>query len=198
MIQGDSESGNTSTPPLPQSFAATVQGGGRIAPNSPTLSGRAAVVPFVLILILGLVFVLSIAIQFQRIMTQLDRSRSVWPRAQLVLADRYRNANDFVDDNRFLAHPISITDWRNQQIKFRETVQFDRQVESAIELEKMLMSFISDPKTAEEAKATLSTSNEDLEKLLESERIRNAAQTSFLGRWTMFLLRLKTPPVFLP
>ena len=156
MNQGDSESGNTSKPPLAQSFAAPVQGG-RISPNSPTLSGRAAMVPFVIILVLGLVFVLSIAIQFQRIMTQLDRSRSVWPRAQLALADRYRNANDFLDSNRFLANPISITDWRNQQIKFRETVQFDRQVESAIELEKMLQSFETDPKTAEEAKITLAT-----------------------------------------
>ena len=196
MNQGDSESGNTSKPPLAQSFAAPVQGG-RISPNSPTLSGRAAVVPFVIILVLGLVFVLSIAIQFQRIMTQLDRSRSVWPRAQLALADRYRNANDFLDANRFLANPISITDWRNQQIKFRETVQFERQVESAIELEKMLQSFETDPKTAEEAKITLATSNEDLDKLVASERIRNDVQTSFLGRWTMFLLRLKTPPVFL-
>ncbi len=197
MNQGDSESGNTLKPPLAQSFTASAQGG-RISPNSPTLSGRAAVVPFVIILVLGLVFVLSIAIQFQRIMTQLDRSRSVWPRAQLALADRYRNANDFLDANRFLANPISITDWRNQQIKFRETVQFDRQVESAIELEKMLQSFETDPKTAEEAKITLATSNEDLDKLVESERIRNDVQTSFLGRWTMFLLRLKTPPVFLP
>lgn len=197
MNQGDSETGNTSKPPLARSFVAPVQGG-RISPNSPTLSGRAAVLPFVIILVLGLVFVLSVAIQFQRIMTQLDRSRSVWPRAQLALADRYRNANDFLDANRFLANPISITDWRNQQIKFRETVQFDRQVESAIELEKMLLSFESDPKTAEEAKITLAISNEDLEKLVESERIRNDVQTSILGRWTMFLLRLKTPPVFLP
>lgn len=197
MNQGDSETGNTSKPPLARSFVDPVQGG-RISPNSPTLSGRAAVLPFVIILVLGLVFVLSVAIQFQRIVTQLDRSRSVWPRAQLALADRYRNANDFLDANRFLANPISITDWRNQQIKFRETVQFDRQVESAIELEKMLLSFESDPKTAEEAKITLAISNEDLEKLVESERIRNDVQTSFLGRWTMFLLRLKTPPVFLP
>jgi hypothetical protein len=197
MNQGDSDPGNTSAPPLGQRFASAIQGG-RISPNSPTLSGRAAVVPFVVILILGLLFVLSIAVQFQRIMTQLDRSRSVWPRAQLVLADRYRNANDFLVTNRFLANPISITDWRNQQIKFHENVQFDRQVESAIELEKMLRSFIADPKTASEAQVTLATSSEDLEKLVESERLRNAAQTSFLGRWTMFFLRLKTPPVFLP
>lgn len=100
-------------------------------PAGISLSGRVAFFPFIVVIVLGLIFVLSMAIQFQRIMQGLDRSRTLWPKAQSSLSDRFRNANDLLENNRFLDHPIDLDYWKQQQEQFRETVQFDRQVDSA-------------------------------------------------------------------
>lgn len=164
-----------------------------------SLSGRVAFFPFIVIIVLGLIFVLSMAIQFQRIMQGLDRSRTLWPKAQSSLSDRFRNANDLLENNRFLDRPIDLDYWKQQQEKFRETVQFDRQVDSALALESMLQNLLS--RTLEPDKssfAPLPAGDPNVEELLASERERSDAQSSFLGRWAMTLLRLKTPQVFLP
>lgn len=168
-------------------------------PVGPSLSGRVAFFPFIVIIVLGLIFVLSMALQFQRIMQSLDKSRTLWPKAQLTLANRYRNANDLLENNRFLDRPIDLNYWKEQQIKFRETVQFDRQVDAAIALESMLQNLLT--RSLEPDKSNflpLPAGNSSVEELLASEQDRNDAQTSFLGRWAMTLLRLKTPQVFLP
>lgn len=168
-------------------------------PAGPSLSGRVAFFPFIVIIILGLIFVLSMAFQFQRIMQSLDRSRTLWPKAQSTLANRYRNANDLLENNRFLDRPIDLNYWKEQQEKFRETVQFDRQVDSALALESMLQNLLT--RSLEPDKSNflpLPAGNSNVEELLASERVRNDAQTSFLGRWAMTLLRLKTPQVFIP
>lgn len=168
-------------------------------PAGPSLSGRVAFFPFIVVIVLGLMFVLSMAFQFQRIMQSLDKSRTLWPKAQSTLANRYRNANDLLENNRFLDRPIDLDYWKEQQEKFRETVQFDRQVDSALALESMLQNLLT--RTLEPDKSNfipLPAGDTNVEELLASERDRNDAQTSFLGRWAMTLLRLKTPQVFIP
>jgi hypothetical protein len=168
-------------------------------PAGLSLSGRVVFFPFIVVIVLGLIFVLSMAIQFQRIMQGLDRTRTLWPKAQSSLSDRFRNANDLLDNNRFLDHPIDLDTWKQQQEKFRETVQFDRQVDSALALESMLQNLLTRALEPDKSSfAPLPAGDPNVEELLASERERNDAQSSFLGRWAMTLLRLKTPQVFLP
>lgn len=160
----------------------------RVAPPGVTIRGKWFVAPFVVVLILLLAWTLSIAIQFQTIMTRLDRARADWPAASQDLAKRFA-----AFDADLKSYSVSITDadrnaWNEAYAAFQETSQYDRQSTHAAILERIRS------KTGDQSVPLESTPS--IEQLLAREQDRLQAQQSMVGRWAITALRLKLPGTF--
>lgn len=160
----------------------------QVAPPGWTIRGKRFVIPFVTVLCLLLAWTLGIAIQFQTIMTRLDRTRAEWPAASDELATRFA---DF--DAQLKSGSPEIADaernaWNTAYAAFRETSQYDRQFKHAVELEKI------------RSKANGQTSSlsaiPSFARFLASEQRRLEAEHSTIGRWTITTLRLKLPRTY--
>ncbi|MFN6401652.1 MAG: hypothetical protein ACK449_17305 [Planctomycetota bacterium] len=159
------------------------------------ISGRIAALSFSVILLLGLIAVLAIGLQFQRIMQNLNASRSAWGAASSELTSRFSTAEAYFKTVNYLDNSPSLTDWSYYYNQFSKSRQFDRQVESAQKLEGMLEAILSQKSILGSPITPLSPSDGMLD-LLENEKKRKESETSFLGSWTKTLLRLKTPQFF--
>lgn len=162
------------------------------------IPGRIAVVAFSILLVLGFLCVLAIGLQFQTIMNRLDASRSAWPEASKELTQRFGEADQFLASVDYLDHSSTLMDWRFYYDQFGESRQFDRQVASAVKLEEMLEALLSQRSLPPLAPIQPIEANSGLLNLLEKEQWRKNSEQGTLGRWTMTLLRLKTPPYFEP
>lgn len=160
------------------------------------ISGKVAVVAFSLILLLGLIAVLSIALQFQTIMQRLNASRSSWGPASTELSKRFDEAEHYLSSVDYLGNSPTLTDWSYYYSQFRESRQFDRQVASAQKLEEMLEGLLSQQSLPPTSPITPLKPGSKLLELLEKEKLRKQSELSFLGIWTKNLLRLKTPSFF--
>lgn len=160
------------------------------------ISGKVAVVAFSLILLLGLIAVLSIALQFQSIMQRLNASRSSWGPASTELSKRFDEAEHYLSSVDYMGNSPTLTDWSYYYNQFHESRQFDRQVASAQKLEEMLEALLSQQSLPPTSPITPLKPGFKLLELLEKEKLRKQSEMSFLGRWTKTLLRLKTPSYF--
>lgn len=160
----------------------------RAAPPGWTIRGKWFVVPFVIVLILLLAWTLAIAIQFQTIMSRLDRARADWPAASQDLAKR------FADFDAALTVPntgISESDrtaWNEAFAAFQQTTQYDRQNAPAAVLERI--------RNQNSDQRTPVANTPSISKLLACEQERLRAQQSVVGRWAITVLRLKLPGTF--
>jgi hypothetical protein len=161
-------------------------------PNQPTrgIPGRVFVYCFVTILLVigGLMF--GIGYRFQVVMTQLEKSRSLWPAASQELKGRYdRLANDesqrLSQDKRGL-----LTQLRS---RFDSTSQFDTQSVAAADIERRISEWTTEPNWHEE-----DFEQKSLSILCGSDVLRKRAQQDSLGWLTVNALRLKLPPIFEP
>jgi hypothetical protein len=160
----------------------------RVAPPGWTIRGKWFVAPFVIVLVLLLAWTLAIAIQFQSIMTRLDRARSDWPAASQDLAKRF----DAFNAQLLGANNPEISDadrkaWDQAYAAFQQTSQYDRQLAHAAELEHLRLRNSSVPELE---------STPAITKFLSTERERVLAQQSVVGRWAITALRLKLPGTF--
>ncbi|MBM3966549.1 MAG: hypothetical protein FJ308_16015 [Planctomycetes bacterium] len=180
-------------------------------PRGLSIRGRHFVGPFVVGLLILLAITLSIALQFQTIMRQLDESRTLWPAASVELSHRYAEFDRLV-------HSASSTtiegpskelskdraSWSAEYAAFRETTQYDRQCPHAINLERFIRSRESVSSQSLTAQTTSTQvdpipplpHSEAIDRFLQSEQRRVTAQTNTIGRWTIFSLRLKLPEAF--
>lgn len=180
-------------------------------PHGLSIRGRYFVGPFVIGLLILLVITLSIALQFQTIMRQLDESRTLWPAASAELSHRYAEFDRLVHsasstraEGRFKEPSNERASWSAEYAAFRETTQYDRQCPHAINLERFIRSgeSVSSQALTEPAKSTQADTllplphSEAMDRFLQSEQRRVTAQTSTIGRWTIFSLRLKLPEAF--
>jgi len=167
-------------------------------PHGLTIRGRYFVAPFVVGLLILLAMTLSIGLQFQTIMRQLDESRTLWPAASSELSRRYaqfdRSITQGSSETSSSGQPGEDQDkWSAEYAAFRETTQYDRQCPHAMNLERFLRSSASASQSASVAPFPHS---EAIDRFLQSEQRRIAAQSSTIGRWTIFCLRLKLPKAF--
>lgn len=160
------------------------------------ISGKVAVTIFSLILVLGLVAVLSIALQFQVLMQRLNASRSAWGGASTELSKRFGDAEQFLSSVDYLGNSPTLTDWKYYYSQFLESRQFDRQVNAAQKLEEMIEALISQRSLPPTAPIEPLDPGEKLASLIEKEKSRKQSEQSQLGSWTKTLLRLKTPTYF--
>lgn len=166
-------------------------------PHGLSIRGRYFVAPFVVVLLILLAITLSIALQFQTIMRRLDESRTLWPAASAELSQRFADFDKAVNSGSSgsdstvtpIGHP---SDWNAEYAAFRETTQYDRQCPHAIFLERFLRERSSELTPS----ASPFPHSEAIDRFLQSERRRIEAQTSIVGRWTIFSLRLKLPEAF--
>jgi len=173
-------------------------------PHGLSIRGRYFVGPFVVGLLILLAITLSIALQFQAIMRRLDESRALWPAASSELSRRYAEFDRSVASSPSgsgsesgsgvpIAPALDRGNWSAEYTAFRETTQYDRQCPHAIKLERFVRSTAS---ATEATSVSPFPHSEAIDRFLQSEKRRTAAQTSAIGRWTIFSLRLKLPEAF--
>jgi hypothetical protein len=160
----------------------------RVAPPGVTIRGKWFVAPFVFVLLLILAWTLSIAIQFQTIMTRLDRARTDWPAASQDLAKRFAEFDADVKSSRSSINGADLATWNQAYAAFQETSQYDRQSIHAANLERIRL------KAGDRSVPLESTPA--ITQLLARERDRLQAQQSMVGRWAITALRLKLPGTF--
>lgn len=160
----------------------------QVAPPGWSIRGKRFVIPFVTVLCLLLAWTLAIAIQFQTIMTRLDRTRADWPAASEELTARFA---DFDAQLKRGSPQISDADrnaWSTAYAAFKETSQYDRQFPHAANLERV--------HSKGEGRSNSLTDIPSIAKFLTSEQERIEAEHSMIGRWTITTLRLKLPGTF--
>ena len=160
----------------------------RVAPPGVTIRGKWFVAPFVIVLLLLLAWTLSIAIQFQTIMTRLDRARADWPAASQDLAKRFAAFDVDLKSSSVSISDLDRTAWDKSYAAFQETSQYDRQSIHAAILERIRS------KAGDQSVPLESTSS--INQLLAREQDRLRAQQSMVGRWAITALRLKLPGTF--
>ncbi|MFN6129182.1 MAG: hypothetical protein ACK494_09850 [Planctomycetota bacterium] len=158
-----------------------------VAPTGWTIRGKWFVAPFVIVLILLLAWTLAIAIQFQAIMTRLDRARSDWPSASQDLAKRFADFDVQVQGGNSAISEIDRRAWNEAFAAFQQTSQYDRQSAPAATLERLRLQG-SNPSESEITPA--------IAKLLSAEKERLAAQQSLVGRCAITALRLNLPGTY--
>jgi hypothetical protein len=160
----------------------------RVAPPGFTIRGKRFVAPFVIVLLLLLAWTLSIAIQFQTIMTRLDRARSDWPAASQDLAKRFAVFDADLKSSGVSINDADLAAWNEAYAAYQETSQYDRQSIHAAILERIRS------KTGDRSVPLESTPS--IKQLLAREQDRLQAQQSMVGRWAITALRLKLPGTF--
>lgn len=159
----------------------------RVAPPGWTIRGKWFVAPFVTVLILLLAWTLAIAIQFQAIMTRLDRARTDWPAASQDLAKRFADFDTQARAGNSAISEIDRRAWNEAYAAFQKTSQYDRQSAPAALLERLRLQG-ANPLESETTPA--------IAKLLGAEKERLGAQQSMVGRWAITALRLKLPGTY--
>ena len=147
---------------------------------------------------LGVLFILSIAFQFQRIMSSLDASRAAWPKASAVLADRYMSSNIYLSGTELLAEVNSLQSWRDQYKAFKVSSQFDRQVGPSINLENMISGLVNQRIATFDSPIRHLVAKGPILEIVEKEAYRKSLEESSLGKLTKVVLGLKTPSFFEP
>jgi hypothetical protein len=159
----------------------------RVAPPGWTIRGKWFVAPFVIVLSLLLAWTLAIAIQFQTIMTRLDRARTDWPAASQELAQRFADFDAQMQGANSAMSDADRSAWTKAYSAFKQTSQYDRQFAHAAEMERLRVR-VSKPLETEPTPA--------IARLLTAEKERRDAQQSMVGRWAITALRLKLPGTF--
>ena len=160
----------------------------RVAPPGVTIRGKRFVAPFVIVLLLLLAWTLSIAIQFQTIMTRLDRARADWPAASQDLFKRFAAFDADLKSSSVSINNADRTAWDESYAAFQETSQYDRQSIHAAIMERIRLKA--------SAQSVPHESTPSITQLLAREQDRLQAQQSMVGRWTITALRLKLPGTF--
>ncbi len=160
----------------------------QVAPPGWTIRGKRFVIPFVTVLCLLLAWTLGIAIQFQTIMTRLDRTRADWPAASEELATRFADFDAQLKSGSPEIGDADRSAWNTAYAAFQETSQYDRQFTHAAELEKI--------RSKADGNSIALPAIPSFAKFLASEQQRLEAERSMIGRWTITALRLKLPRTY--
>lgn len=157
-------------------------------PPGWTIRGKRFVIPFVTMLCLLLAWTLATAIQFQTIMTRLDRTRADWPAASEELAARFADFDAQLKSGVSAIGDADRNAWNTAYAAFKETSQYDRQFTHALELEKI--------RSKADGLSSSLNAIPSFANFLASEQQRLEAERSIIGRWTITTLRLKLPGTF--
>lgn len=156
-------------------------------PPPRTIPGKLFAIPFAIIVLFLLWLVFSMAVRFQTIMRQLERTRSTWPAASASLLQRYESllaVDSGVEDS--LRSQIQ-TDLQNA----KKVTQFDQQ-------SPLLSSIERSVHNNQQARQTVDRIGipESVLEVVRLDKERKSLQTDFVGQATVYGLRLKLPPVF--
>lgn len=153
--------------------------------------GKVFVIPFAVILLFLLWLVFSMAVRFQAIMGQLEKSRAAWPAVAQQLKSRYES----IEKGAVELPPEIWKPFAEQKLLFDASTQFDLQVGHALEMEQLL----GRESVAKQLPSNLAAvDTEEVRKLVSLEEQREKLQNGFVGGCTMGGLRLKLPPFFQP
>ncbi len=154
----------------------------------PAVSGKLFVVPFAILIAFLLWLIVSMAIRFQVLMVQVEKSRAAWPAASQELATRYdRLLNDASE-----LEPTKRSELQKLHEEFSGVTQFDLQGPRVVELER----FLHSNGLSNLEKNSINDGEESIQELLQLEKVRGELESDFVGRCTVAGLRLKLPPVF--
>lgn len=154
-----------------------------------TVPGKVFVIPFAVILLFLLWLVFSMAVRFQAIMRQLEKSRAAWPAVAQQLKARYES----IDKAAAELPPEIQKPFAEQKLLFDSSTQFDLQVGHVLEMEQLL----GRGSVAKQLPSELSNvDTEEIRKLASLEEQRANLQNGFVGGCTMGGLRLRLPPFF--
>ncbi len=156
-------------------------------PSPRTIPGKLFAIPFAVVVLFLLWLVFSMAVRFQTIMQQLERTRSAWPAASASLFERYES---------LLAEDVKLDDSLRSRIRTdlqdaRKVTQFDQQSPLLYSLEQS----IQEDQQARELVDRIGVADSVLE-VLRLDKERSSLQSDFVGQATVNGLRLKLPPVF--
>lgn len=152
-----------------------------------TIPGKLFAVPFAVVVLFLLWLVFSMAVRFQTIMKQLERTRGAWPAASVSLFDRYES---------FLE---SSSDWSEPQREAlrrgiedaKKVTQFDQQSPKF----RLLEQLVRESNLPKDIVASRDFTDSVLD-VMQLDRERELLQSDFVGRATVYGLRLKLPPIF--
>ncbi len=189
----------------------TMNSGTSVDPNR-SVSGKVFVVPFAILILFLLWLVFSIAVRFQTIMTQMDQTRTTWPATVAKLNARYDAIEQSMKTGNVTTEPTSTSitapaagepgptsallpaaswdQFKRLRTESKRFSQFEQQSVIISQIENLLDAH-AETKLPDELK-----SDESVRELLQSEKERDELQSGFVGRSTMFSLRLQLPPIF--
>lgn len=157
------------------------------SPPPRTISGKLFAIPFAIVILFLLWLVFSMAVRFQTIMQQLERTRSAWPAASAALFERYET---------LLAADVRLDDSLQSQLKndledAKKVTRFDQQSPLLHSIEQAVLG----DQQARQVLERMGLPDPVLE-VLRLDKERELLQDDFVGKATVYGLRLKLPPVF--
>lgn len=152
-----------------------------------TIPGKLFAIPFAVVVLFLLWLVFSMAVRFQTIMKQLERTRGAWPAASVSLFERYEsliNTNPAWTESQRDALRREIDD-------AKKVTQFDQQSPKFYRLEQL----VRDSGHPQDVVSSHEFPESVLD-VIRLDRERELLQNDFVGRATVYGLRLKLPPIF--
>lgn len=152
-----------------------------------TISGKLFAVPFAMVVLFLLWLVFSMAVRFQTIMKQLERTRGAWPAASVALFERYES---FLDSNPQW-NESQRSSLRKSLEEAKKVTQFDQQspkfaqMEQSVRNSNLPQDFLQNHDMAD-----------TVLEVMRLDREREQLQSDFVGRATVYGLRLNLPPIF--
>lgn len=156
-------------------------------PHPRTIPGKLFAIPFAVVVLFLLWLVFSMAVRFQTIMRQLERTRSAWPAASASLIERYES---LLSAQASLDGPLRSQIEKEIQ-EAKKVTQFDQQSQLLHSIEQAILKDQQARGMIDQMAVT--------DSVLEVQRLdkqRELLQSDFVGQATVNGLRLKLPPIF--
>ncbi len=175
--------------------------------NPRAIPGRWFAGGFAILLILGVVIGFSVVVRFQKIMTALDEVRRLWPKAAVVLEDRYRKVDLLIEKSEATidtSQPIDPKEWRKVRADFSASTLYEVQARLIPELESRARKVFDQTESGSaesgsaesgsaESGSKLTTTDASIEAFDKADQVLEALQTDLVGWLCMRLLGLNVP-----
>jgi len=156
------------------------------------IPGRWFAAGFGILLILGVAVGFSVVLRFQKIMTALDEVRRLWPKAAVILEDRYQKIDLQIEKSETIIDPnrsIDPKEWRKLRADFRASTLYEVQARLIPEVESSARKVFDQA----EGGSTAETLEKSIQDFVKADRVLEALQSDLVGWLCMHLLGLNVP-----